>query len=190
MSLSEKVVHGTLLLTGGQVASQALSFARNLILARLLTKADFGVAASLSVSLSLLELVSRMAFGMQIVQAPAGDEPEYQRVAHAVQAVVGTVSALLVVAAAWPMSASFHQPHLTWAFAAMAIVPLARGFVHLDLARVQRSLVYRPQVAAEFSSQLLATLAAWPLGVWLGDFRVVLWIMLGKEAPHRDQQHV
>jgi len=26
------------------------------------------------------------------------------------------------------------------------------------------------------------TVASWPLAVWLGDFRVIIWLMLGKAA--------
>jgi len=172
---------GAALLSAGQVAGYGLSFVRNLILARLLTKADFGLVAALSMTMSLLELVSRMAFGKQIIQARDGDQPRFQAVSHAVQVAVGVISALLVIAGAYPMALTFAVPDLAWAFASLALVPLARGAMHLDLARVQRRFVYSPGVLSEIVPQGLATAVAWPLAVWLGDFRAVLWIMLGKE---------
>jgi O-antigen/teichoic acid export membrane protein len=165
----------------GQVAAYGLSFVRNLILARLLTKADFGLAAALSMTISLLELVSRMAFGNQIVQAREGDEPRFQAVGHAVQMTVGLASSLMVIGGAYPMALAFGVPDLIWAFASLAVIPLARGAMHLDPARMQRRLVYGPGVLSEVVPQGLSTAAAWPLAAWLGDFRAVLWIMLGKE---------
>jgi O-antigen/teichoic acid export membrane protein len=172
---------GAAVLSVGQAAGYGLSFIRNLILARALTKEDFGLAAALSMAMSLLELVSQMAFGKQIVQSREGDEPVFQAVGHAVQMTIGIVSAVLVIAGAYPMALAFGVPGLTWAFASLAIVPLARGVMHLDLARFQRRFHYMPGVLNEVVPQGLAAAAAWPLAVWLGDFRAVLWVMLGKE---------
>lgn len=176
-----KLLKGAALLAAGQVVGYTFSFARNLILARLLTKADFGLAAALSMTISLLELVSQMAFGQQTIQAREGDEPCFQAVAQAVQLAVGMISTILVLAAAHPMALALGVPGVTWAFASLVLVPLARGAMHLDLARLQRQFIYGPVVLSELVPQGLATAAAWPLTVWLDDFRAVLWIMLGKE---------
>lgn len=182
MQLYLKALRGATLLSAGQVSGYGLSFVRNFILARLLTKGDFGIAAALALSLSLLEMVSRMAFGMQIIQAVEGDQPEYQDVAHSVQALMGILSSLLVLLVAWPMAFVFRKPSLAWAFAAMALVPFLRGFLHLDVARYQRKLAYGRQAILDIVPQIVATLAAWPLAALLHDFRAVLWIMLGKEG--------
>jgi len=172
---------GGLLLSSGQVVGYALSFLRNVIFARLLTKSDFGLAAALWVALSLFELVNRMGFRNQIIQAMEGDEPGFQGMAHTIQAAAGAVSALMIAAFAYPMALAFRIPDLTWAFACMALVPLARGFMNLDIARFQRELNFRPSVLAELIPQVMATAAAWPLVVWLKDFRAVLVIIIGKE---------
>lgn len=174
-------MRGAALLTAGQIGTYGLSFARNLILARLLTKADFGLASALAMAVSLLELVTRMSFGTQVIQAREGEEPRFQGAAHTVQLSTGFISALLVLAGAYPMAHTFGVPELTWAFASLALVPLARGSMHLDLARLQRRFRYGPAVLAEIVPQALATTAAWPVVAWLGDFRAVLLIMLGKE---------
>lgn len=180
-NVAKTLLKGAALLSVSQVAGYGLSFLRNLILARLLTKADFGLAAALAMTISLLEVVSRMAFGSQIIQARDGDDPQFQAAAHAVQMVFGLFSALIVIACAYPMAMAFSVPELTWAFTLLAVVPMARGVMHLDLARLQRCFNYGPLVSMEVLSQGLATAAAWPLAVWFGDFRAVLWIMLGKE---------
>ena len=54
-------------LTVGQVAAQGLSFARNLLLARYLTKSDFGLAAAFALTIALMELTGRLALGTQVV---------------------------------------------------------------------------------------------------------------------------
>ena len=178
---SQKIFKGAALLSFGQIASYGLSFIRNIIFARVLTKADFGLAAALSMSISLLELVNRMGLGRQIVQAVDGDKPQFQASAHAFQLTIGFISALLILIAAHPIALAFRVPEQTWAFAMLATVPLIRGAIHLDVMRVQRQFNYGPSVWSELIPQILSTLAAWPLAVWLGDFRAVLFIMLGRE---------
>lgn len=186
----QKIMYGGALLIAGQIVTYGLSFARNLVLARLLTKADFGLASALGLTISLLELVSSMAFGTQIVQAREGEDHHFQRVAHAVQVGTGLISASLVLLCAYPMAYAFGVPELNWAFASLALVPIARGTMHLDLARQCRKFRYGPSVLAEIVPQALATTAAWPVVVWMGDFRAVLLIMLGKELMTVAMSHL
>jgi len=169
-----------MLLTLGQVASYGLSFMRNVILARMLTKADFGLAAMFGMTLSLLEVAGRMSFGQQIIQSKDGNEESFQATSHTFQFMLSVVGAFLVVGLSHPLACAFKVPQLAWAFALLAVAPLARGFEHLDYFRQQRELNYLPVVLCELVPQFVVTLAAWPLAVWLGDFRVFIWVMIGK----------
>ena len=55
MTLKRKAIRGSVLLTAGEAIVYGASFARNMLLARLLTKADFGIAATFSMVVMLLE---------------------------------------------------------------------------------------------------------------------------------------
>ena len=177
---SNKLLRGALILTIGQMASYGLSFARNIILARLLTKSDFGLAAVFGMTLSLLEIAGRMSFGGQLVQSKNGDAESFQASSHAFQFVFSVAGALLMVSLSYPMAHAFNVPQLTWAFALLGGIPFARGFEHLDQFRLQRAMNYLPAVTCELVPQVVVTLAVWPLTVWLGDFRVIVWLTLGK----------
>jgi O-antigen/teichoic acid export membrane protein len=76
---SNKLLRGGAILTLGQLISYGLSFVRNVILARALTKADFGLAAVFAMTVSLLEVAGRMSFGQQIVQSTEGDSEAFRR---------------------------------------------------------------------------------------------------------------
>lgn len=175
-----KVLRGTALLSFGQVAGYGLSFVRNVILARMLSKADFGLAAAFSMTVILLELCGRISFGRQIIQAKDGDSEEFQATSHSFQLVLGVVGAVLILACSYPIAHIFKAPRIAWAFACLAVVPLARGLEHLDYCRYQRQLTYLPAVLYDLVPQVVLTAAAWPLCVWLHDFRVILYLMLGK----------
>lgn len=174
MSLRHKLLSGALVLSVGRVGIYGFSFLRNLILARLLTKADYGLAASFGMAVSLLELTGKLAVDSQIIQAKDGNDPEFQASAHAFKLLAGVISAVLIAACAVPMAGAFGVPQARWAFAALGLVPLLKGLEHLDNARQQRNLVYTPMVVCEFTPQLVTTVLAWPVVVWLEDYRAIV----------------
>jgi len=169
-------------LTAGQVAGQGLSFARNLLLARYLTKADFGLAAAFAITIGLLELTGRMALGIQVVQAKDGNEEAFQRNTHAFQLAAGVCSAALVWLSSGLMASLLNVPGESWAFALLAFVPLLMGLEHLDTYRYKREMRFGPGVLCELIPQVIVTVAIWPLLLWLKDYRVILWVMIGKAA--------
>lgn len=177
---SKKLLHGTVVLMIGRVAGYALSFLRNLILARVLAKADYGLAAAFGMAVTLLEVSGSMAFGVQIVQSKQGDTPEFQASAHALQFAGGSCSAVLLACTSMPMARLFGVPHAWWAFALLAIVPLCQGLAHLDISSRQRELDYLPLVTADVVSQFVITAAVWPLVLWLRDYRVIVFLMIGR----------
>jgi len=180
MSESNKLLRGTVVLTIGRVTGYGLSFVRNLILARLLSKVDYGLAAVFGMAMTLLEVSGRMGFGMQIIQSKAGGDGNFQASAHALQFFGGLCSACLIAGLSVPMARLFGVPSTSWAFAALAVVPLCQGLGHLDVSRFQRQFEYLPIVLVEVVPQFLITVAAWPLAIWFKDYRVIVWLMIGK----------
>ena len=177
---SRKLLRGTAVLTTGRMAGYVLSFLRNLILARMLAKADYGLASVFGTAMALLEVSGNMAFGMQIIQSKQGDTYRFQASAHALMFLGGLCSAALLVGLSVPMAHLFRVPHIWWAFALLGVVPMCQGLGHLDVARRQREFDYVPSVAIELASQFLITAAAWPLTVWFGDYRAIVCLMIGK----------
>lgn len=168
------------MLTAGRASGYALSFLRNLILARLLTKADYGLAALFAVTMSLLEVRGRMAFGQQIIQSKFGNDPSFMASAHALQFFAGLCSSILIVFAAVPLSEIFGAPDAWWAFASLSVVPLLQGMSHLDVSRRQRELEFRPLIWIDVIPQTVVTALAWPLTVLIGDFRVIVILIIAK----------
>ena len=166
------------MLTAGLGAAQLLSFARNALLGHLLSKGDFGIAASLTLTLQMLEMLSDVAADRMIVSARHGANRRMVDVGHALLVARGVVVAALLLACAPVMGAYFRVPEATWAFAALALVPIIKAFSHLDIRRAQRRLDNRGVMLVEFIPQLVALFATVPLYLAAGDFSVVLWVAL------------
>lgn len=167
-----------MVLSAGSVAGTLCSFVRNVIIARLLSVEDVGIAATFAMTTSLMQMTSNLALDRLIVQAPDGDEPRLQAAAQAFQFLRGVIGALLLLLLAGPIAALFSIPDLVWAFRLLALIPLFRGLAHLDVHRVQRSMSFGPSVASTLLPQIIVTAIAAPLAWWLKDFRAVLIIVI------------
>ncbi len=178
MSLSRSVFKGGSQLALGQVASQACSFLRNLIIARVISPADFGIAATFAMTLSLMEMISNVASEMLLIQSPAGNDPRLQGTAQLLKVVRGITNAIILLLLAVPMSRLFGVPQATWAFACLAIYPFLMGFAHLDTFRVQRDMRFMPSVMMTAGSNLLVTVVTLPLVFWLRNYSVMLWVLI------------
>jgi len=176
-------------LTFGQIVAYTLSFFRNIILARTLVIADFGLAAIFGLALAMFELTGRLGLGKQVIQSTVGDSEHFLNTAHAFQFLTAVINACALLAFCIPMSHLFKAPEKAWAFASLALFPLMRGLGNLDLTRRQRQFEFMPSIWAEIIPQALVTAAAWPLAKWIGDFRVVLVLLFVKELLHTILTH-
>ena len=80
----------------GQVVGRSFSFIRNIIIARLISPNDFGIAATFVITVSLLEMISDLAAHRLLVQAKDGNEERFQETAHLLMVVRGAVNAVLL----------------------------------------------------------------------------------------------
>jgi O-antigen/teichoic acid export membrane protein len=172
------ILKGGSQLVAGQIANQVSSFIRNLVIARLVSPADFGIAATFGMTLSLMEMLSNVAAEMLLVQSPDGNDPGLQQTAQLMRALRGTVNAVILLAIGGPMAHLFGVPNARWAFECLAIFPFAKGLSNLDMYRVQREMRFWPSIIVDTGSSLVVTIAALPLAFWLRSYAVMLWVLV------------
>lgn len=180
MSSKKRVLKGSAQVAIGEAVGYAASFVRNMILARLLTKADFGIAATFAMMITLLEFSSKLGVSRFVVRDKEGDQPEFIGAAHMVQSIAAMMSSVIMLAASWPMALVFGLPDQKGAMATLALIPLILGFTHLDIRRYERSLNFAPSTYVEMISQLVVTALSWPIAKYFGDYRAVLAILILK----------
>jgi len=180
MATRKAVLTGSALLTVSQGISFVTSFARNIIFARLLTKADFGIAATFAMVIALLEFTAKCGLERQVVQAKEGEREDFIGTAHAVQAMVGVASALVIFVVAPGVAHLFDSAAATDAFRWLAIIPLSRAFLNLNVNRMMRDMRFGAFVLVETVPQIVVTLAAWPMAIWLRDYRSLLILLVAR----------
>ena len=178
VSLWSRVMRGGTVLVFSKGFAQACSIGRNIIVARLIGVQNFGIAATFSIMVSVLDMIANLSVDKMMIQAKDGNDESFQSTAHMMQALRGTLAALIILSFAPLIASLFSIPEATWAFRYLALIPFLRGLVHLDQQRIQRELSYNAAAWLEILQQLIPTLVAWPVAHWLHDYSAMLWLLV------------
>lgn len=162
----------------GNMASAVMMMVRTLLVSRLISLQDFGIASVLVLTLAMIEMMSALALHQQMIQAPDGDAERFQAGLQGFSVLRGIVNALALFVLARPMAWLFDIPDLSWAFQLMAIVPLVCGFMHFDMHRLSRKMQFRAVVFVALVPPAGSLLAVLPFYVFFKDYRVLLFALL------------
>jgi O-antigen/teichoic acid export membrane protein len=162
-NLSNRVASQGVMLFSGFAVGQLCSFLRNALIAHTLARGNFGIAAALILLLQLVESLTEVGADRLVVQSPRGDEDVFVASAHSVLLARGVLAALALYLLAEPFAVFLNVAHATPAFQLIALVPLIKGFLHLDSRRAQRQLNNRPVVISDVVPQLATLLLTFPV---------------------------
>lgn len=172
------------------MADRGFQLLRNIIVARLVSPEDFGIAALFVMTISFLEMISNLAIDTLLIQSPDGENQRFQQTSQLMTSVRGLGIAIILILFAAPVAGIFNISEATWAFRLLAIVPLIRGLAHQDMSRLQRQLNYKPLLTADVISQLVSVLCAWPLASWLGNYSAILYLIIIQVVTRTIISHV
>lgn len=167
-----------LLILSGNAAASLLLLARNLIIARLIPVADYGIASTFAIAMAVVEMMSQLGLQQQIVQAKNGDDPRFQAALQGFQLLRGVISGAALFFLAGPLADFLNVPQAAWAYRVMALVPVLNALTHFDVHRLNRSMVFWPVILTGAVPALLSVLAVWPLALFYGDYKVMLYAII------------
>jgi O-antigen/teichoic acid export membrane protein len=161
-----------------------LGLVRNIIVARLISVEDFGIASTFAMAMALIDMSANIGVNRLIVQSKDGNSEEFQASLQGFQVARGFAGGALILILAHPLATMFHTPEATWAYQFMALMPIVKGFAHLDMNRFQRERKFMPSIISETTAQGLSTLLAFVFGYWLRDYRAMLFALLGQNLVY------
>lgn len=171
-------LRGGLALLSGTGVGFTLRFARNVLIARLISVEDYGIASTFLVAVSFIDMALNLSLAKLAIQHKAGNDPEFISALTGISVLRGLVISAVLLVAASPIAALFGQPDLVWAYQVVAFLPLIGAFGHPDMQRFQRTMRFGPLMLNRLGALGLTLILVWPLALWLGDFRVMLGIYL------------
>lgn len=171
-----------LFLTTGNSMSSLLLLVRNIVVARLISVEDFGIASTFAITMALIEMMTQLGMDRMIVQNKDGNNPAMQAGLQAFQAMRGVAAGALLYLIAAPYAALLGVPEIAWAYQLIALIPMMRGFWHFDMHRLKREMNYIPHVLVYTVPAFLSVLAILPLVDSFGDYQVMLYAILIQQA--------
>ncbi len=158
---------------------EILALARSVLLARVIGPEELGKTMLLALVLRLVEMLSDLGLERLLVQAPGGATRRLQAQLHGALVLRGLLLAVLLLALAPLLAAGsvlgFADGPGLWVYAALALVPLTRGLLHLDYRRAERRFDYRPLAIVELGASVVMIAAlVGALSLGLLDHRVLV----------------
>jgi O-antigen/teichoic acid export membrane protein len=171
-----------LMLVSGNAFGSALLLIRNLLVARLLSPNDYGIASTFAIAMSIVEMMSYLGLQQLIVVDKDGDDPHVQAAMQGFQVIRGLFSTIVMYLIARPYAAFLGISEVTWAYQLLSVVPLMNGFQHFDQHRLKRHLNFTPSIITGAVPALVALMTLWPIAVIYSDYRIMLVSLLIQAA--------
>ena len=171
-----------LLLTTGNIINSVMLLVRNVVVARLISVEDFGVAATFAITMAFIEMMTQLGMDWMIVQDKDGNNPRMQSSLQAFQAMRGIIAGILMFAIAGPYAALLGVTDIVWAYQLIALVPVVRGFIHFDVHRLKREMNFMPFVVHLALPAMLSVLAAYLFSFIWDDWRIMLYALLAQHV--------
>lgn len=126
--------------TGSYGAVQAIRFANNIILTRLLAPELFGIMLIVNTLRTGVELLSDIGVGQNIITNKNAEDPEFLDTAWTLQLLRGVLLTTLVIAAAYPIARFYRNPVLASIMPAVSLFFLFTGLESTSRFVLQKRL--------------------------------------------------
>ena len=149
----------------------AFPFLRGVVLAHLLSPQDFGQAISITTVASLVDIISDVGlyqYALRISSASA--LPTLQTIGL----IRGVFIAAIIVLCSPLCAYLFNAPGTAWAYAVVGLVPLIRGFYHLNVKTAMRSFDFGKEAMTELVGQALWMVVSIVAAFVLHDYRAMI----------------
>src|SRR5688572_7569941 len=168
--LDRSLVHGMAWTGASRWATQILSWAATVVIARLLTPADYGVLTMANVYIGFVALVNEFGLGPAIIRQRDLTEEQISAlggVSVGLSVLLWLLSAVLAI----PVAMFFDEPAVRWVIAALGFTFVTSGLRVLPRALLTRDLQFKRIASIDATESVAATIltlffAALGYGYW------------------------
>ena len=164
-----------------------LPLIRGVMLAHLLTPEQFGIALTVTIAASILELVTDLGIGQLAIKQR---EHTALGTLHTVLLLRAVPLGILIAALGPVFGAIFHTPGAAWVYSIVGLSSALRGCVHLDMKRSMREHNYNGEALSSISSQLAWTFVSITAASWLHDYRAMVFGTLAATIAYVAVSHI
>ncbi|MDE7024479.1 MAG: lipopolysaccharide biosynthesis protein [Paramuribaculum sp.] len=169
-SLAKTAVKGTIWSSVGKIGVMAIQFSIYVVLARLLTPADFGAIGMLMIFITVSQAFADGGFGSALIQKKDTTQTDYSTVFYW-NIGIGTVIFITLYLLAPAISHFYDMPILLSVLRVIAINTILMGVASTQVARLQKQLKFKQLAMVDICTYILSaaisiSMAATGFGIW------------------------
>ncbi len=142
-----------------RLGGRAIDFVTVLVLARVLTPADFGLMALATTLISILDTILEAPLSQALTRLKVLERAHFDT-AFTLGLLRGLILSLVVLIAAWPFATFFHEPRLIGLVALLALGPSARSLYSPAMVVFVRELRLGRAFSADICGKIIAATSA------------------------------
>ncbi len=147
-SVSHRTATASIWTISGKFLARLLDFVSLLVLARLLSPADFGIVAIATSVLVIVEAILDLPLTQALVRVASPSERMFAT-AFTLSLIRGTAISLLMIIIAWPMALIYDDPRLFSLVAVVSIAPAMRGVISPRMVVFMQRFDFRREFALD-----------------------------------------
>jgi O-antigen/teichoic acid export membrane protein len=159
LMLTTKTLLGAGWTVSARLAGRLVDFVTILVLARILTPADFGLTAIATTLVSVVDTVLEVPVILALISLRRVTKP-HMDTAFTLGLLRGLLLTVVVLSAAWPFSRIYHDDRLISLVAVLAIGPMARSLYSPSMVKYAREMSFRQGFAADVMGKLASSAIA------------------------------
>lgn len=168
-----QIARGAAWMMGFKLFDKSVGLISTLVLARVLTPADFGLVAMATAVVALLELMGAFGFDTALIQRQNTERKHYDT-AWTFNVIFGVCIATLLVLLAVPAAGFYREPRLELMLPVLAVGALIGGFENVGTVAFRKELNF----SMEFKFLLAKRLAAFAVTVSLALTYRSFWALI------------
>ncbi len=175
---------------GIPIVAETAALGRSIAFAWAIGPEELGRAMILALTVRLVEMVSDLGVDRLLLQAPDGNEVNFQSALQGVAVLRGLVGGVVLLALAPLLAMTFQDGPNASTYAVLALIPVFRGFGHLDFKRAERRFSYLRMALVEGGATLAMLFALGP-ALWVfQDHRAMSAVLVTHAAAFLALSHL
>ena len=178
--LGNRIVRSSFWSISGRVGDRLIGFVSQIIIARLLFPDDFGLVILAFAVIGIVEVFSEFGFQNAVIYNQTAKR-DYYDTAWTMSAIRGVITALIVVAIAYPSSLLFEEPRLFEILPFLSIKAILAGLANIRLHDFEKNLWMSRIFIHLIAGRLVGAVAAICFAMYLGNYWALVYgILLGE----------
>ncbi|WP_271894293.1 lipopolysaccharide biosynthesis protein [Candidatus Phyllobacterium onerii] len=147
-SVAQSTATASIWTLGGKFLARLLDFVSLLVLARLLSPADFGLVAIATSVLVVVEAILDLPLTQALLRQRCPSDRMFAT-AFTLSVLRGTAISLLMVIVAWPIALIYHDPRLVSLVAVLSLAPAMRSLISPRMVIFMQRFDFRREFALD-----------------------------------------